>query len=154
MADSVKKWVLRIQGLDRFVPNGDSVKDEFELLSFNHGVYAQNLPDGSRQVQLQDINVMRASDAATPILFKLCMSGDVLDSVVLELRSLQDERETFLLRYELLKARVGAVSPGGGPQSPDPALVESIMFSYERLRMHVHNGGGHKSTVDIVPPKP
>jgi type VI protein secretion system component Hcp len=153
MTNIVKKWVMRLSGIDRYVPKGDNVKDEFEILSFNHGVYAQNLPDGSRQVQVQDINVMRASDALTPVLFKICMSGEILDSVIIELRTVQDERETFVMRYELLKARIGAVSPGGSPQGQDPALVESLMLSYERLRMHVHNSHD-KSTVDIVPPKP
>jgi type VI protein secretion system component Hcp len=153
MTNSVKKWIMRLGGIDRYVPKGDSVKDEFEIFSFSHGVYAQNLPDGSRQVQLQDINVMRASDALTPVLFKICMSGDVLDSVVLELRTIQDERETFVVRYELLKARIGAVTPGGSPQSQEPALVESLVVSFERMRMHVHNAH-EKSTVDIVPPKP
>ncbi|GIK54120.1 MAG: hypothetical protein BroJett014_30930 [Planctomycetota bacterium] len=153
MTNTARKWVLRISNLDRFVPKGDSVKDEFELLSFSHGIYAHSLPDGSRQVQMQDINVMRASDAATPVLFKLCLSGDVLDSVVLELRTIDDDRDVFLMRYELLKARVAAVNPGGSPQSGDPALVEGLTFTCERLRMHVHNRDGH-STVDLTPPKP
>lgn len=153
MTNNVKKWVMRLGGIDRFVPKGDSVNDEFDIFSFSHGVYAQNLPDGSRQVQLQEINVMRASDALTPLLFKICMSGDVLDSVIIDLRTTQDERETFVLRYELLKARISSVSPGGSPHSQDPALVESLTISFERMRMHVHNTH-EKSTVDIVPPKP
>ncbi len=154
MTDIIKKWTMRVQGLDRHVSKNDSVKDEWELISFSHGVFAHgSAPDGSRVVQLQDLHLMRFSDSATPILFKLCESGDALDSVIIELRTLQDEREVFLMRYELLKARIVSVSPAGGPQGSEIALTESLQLTCERLRMHVKSGAGY-STIDMVPPKP
>jgi type VI secretion system Hcp family effector len=143
MADEVKKFCsMRVVGLDRYVRQGDSVRDRFDIMSFNHGIYADpQIAGAPRRVQIYDVSAVRECDAATPIFMRLCQTGDALPSVTFEIRAEKDGKEIYRMTYELLNARVSRVNAnasvhGGMEYRP----FEDIAFTFEKLRINVTEG--------------
>ncbi|MBZ0136413.1 MAG: type VI secretion system tube protein Hcp [Planctomycetes bacterium] len=155
MSDEVKKsWIMRIQGLDRFARSGDNVRDKCDIMSFSHGIYADPPMSGSpRRVQLYDVSIVRETDAATPLLMRLCQTGDTLQQVTVEMRAEKDGKEIYRLVYELLNARISRLHPGGGIHGPDYRPVEDIGLSFEKLRIHVKEGE-QQGSAELTPTSP
>lgn len=155
MSDEIKKtWTMRIQGLDRYLRSGDNVRDKCDILSFNHGIYAEPPMQGSpRRVHLYDLTVVRETDAATPILMRLCHTGDTLQSVSVELRAEKDGKEIYRLVYELLNARISRVNPGGSVHGSDYRPIEDVGISFEKLRVHTREGE-QQGSAELTPPSP
>jgi type VI protein secretion system component Hcp len=93
-----------------------------------------------RRVHMYDVSVVRFSDAATPVLMRLCQTGDTLNSVVVEVRAEKDGKELYRMAYELLNAKVSRINPGGSSGGMDYQPVEDVGFSFEKLRVSVTNG--------------
>jgi type VI secretion system Hcp family effector len=142
MADEIKKFcTMRVIGLDRFLKQGDSVRDKSDVFSFNHGIYADPQMAGApRRVQIYDVSAVRESDAATPIFMRLCQTGDMLSSVIFEMRAEKDGKEIYRMTYELLNARVSRVNASASLHSTEHHPVEDIAFTFEKLRINVTEG--------------
>jgi type VI protein secretion system component Hcp len=155
MSNDVKKsWTMHIQGLDRYVRSGDSVRDKWDILSFNHGIYADPPVAGvPRRTQVFDMSIMRESDAATPVLMRLCQTGDILPVVLIEMRAEKDGKEIYRLTYELLNATIGRVNTSALMHSPDYRATEDIGIAFEKLRMKVVDGEQHAGA-ELTPSSP
>lgn len=155
MSDEIKKtWTMRIQGLDRFVRSGDNVRDKCDIMSFSHGIYADPpMPGAPRRVQVYDLSVVRETDAATPILMRLCQTGDTLQSVIVEMRAEKDGKEVYRLVYELLNAKISRLHPGGSVHGQDFRPIEDVGISFEKIRVHVKEGE-QQGSAELTPPSP
>ncbi|MCA8914319.1 MAG: type VI secretion system tube protein Hcp [Planctomycetes bacterium] len=142
MSDEIKKnWTLKVNGLDRHVKPGDSVRDKCELTSVSHGIYAdQPMAGQPRRTQIYDLSVARETDAATPIFMRLCQTGEVLSQVIVELVAEKDGKEIYRLTYELLNARISRVNTGGSAHGPDFRPYDDMAFTFEKMRMRVTEG--------------
>lgn len=155
MTDDIKQsWSMRINSLARFLKPGDNVSDKCDIMSFSHGLGAEPQAAGNpRRVYMYDVSVMRYSDAATPVLMRLCQTGESLNSVVIETRAEKDGKEIYRMTYELLNARVSRVNPSGSAGGPDYRPIEDVGFSFEKLRMNVAEGE-QKGSAELTPPAP
>lgn len=153
MADEIiRKWRAHVPGLGNHALPGDNVPETFEIMSVSHGMHFDPGYGGhAARTHVQDIALVRGVDAATPVFLKLCATADPLPLVKLELVSLKDNVEISRVEYELIDARVSSTHMGGSPMGGDPAMTESLMLRYEKLKMKVVQGG-HNGHVQVVPP--
>ncbi|MBE7491882.1 MAG: type VI secretion system tube protein Hcp [Planctomycetes bacterium] len=153
MADDItRKWRMTIPGLGNHALPGDNVPETFDVLSVSHGLnYDPGYGGQSPRTHVQELALMRAVDAATPVFFKLCATADPMPLVKLELTAWRDNVEISRMEYELVDARVSSVHTGGSAFGGDPAMSESLMLRFEKLRMRVVQGG-HTGHVQVVPP--
>jgi len=155
MSDEIKKtWTMHIPGLERFARAGDNVSEKCDMLSMSHGMYADPpVPGTPRRVQVYDVSVMRETDAATPVLMRLCQTGDTLQQVVIEMRAEKDGKEVYRLVYELLNAKIGRVNLGGSVHGFEYRPNEDLGISFEKLRIHVKEGE-QQGSAELTPPSP
>ncbi|MCA8918743.1 MAG: type VI secretion system tube protein Hcp [Planctomycetes bacterium] len=155
MSDEIKQsWSVRFNSLARFLKAGDSVSDKCDILSFSHGMSAEAQVAGSpRRVHMYDVSVVRYCDAATPVLMRLCQTGESLPSVVIEMRAEKDGKELYRMAFEILNARVSRINPGGSSGSMDYRPIEDIGFTFEKLRVNVTHGEQNGSA-ELTPPSP
>ncbi|MCB9893113.1 MAG: type VI secretion system tube protein Hcp [Planctomycetes bacterium] len=155
MSDEIKKqWTLKINGLDRFVKPGDSVRDKCELSSVSHGIFAdQPMAGQPRRTQIYDLSVARETDAATPIFMRLCQTGEALPQVIVELVAEKDGKEIYRLTYELLNARISRVNTGGSVHGQDFRPYDDMAFTFEKMRMRVTEGEQNGSA-ELKPTSP
>ncbi|MCA8910953.1 MAG: type VI secretion system tube protein Hcp [Planctomycetes bacterium] len=155
MTDDIKQsWTIRFNSLGRFLKSGDNVSDKCDILSFSHGMAAEPPAAGApRRVHLYDVSVMRYSDAATPVLMRLCQTGDSLNSVVIEMKAEKDGKEIYRMAFEILNARVSRINPGGSAGGMDYKPVEDVGFTFEKLRVHVTHGEQNGSA-ELTPQSP
>ena len=144
MSDEIKKtWIMRCIGLDRHVKPGDSVRDKCDVLSVNHGIYADPpTPGQPRRTQIYDFNVSRETDAATPIFMRLCQTGEALTQLVIEMVAEKDGKEIYRLTYDLQNARISRVNTGGSVHvhGADYRPMDDMGLTFEKLRMRVTEG--------------
>lgn len=155
MTDDIKQtWTLRFNSLGRFLKSGDNVGDKCEIMSFSHGMASDPQVAGSpRRVHMYDVSVVRYCDAATPVLMRLCQTGESLNSVVIEMRAEKDGKELYRMAFEILNARVSRINPGGSSGSMDYRPIEDIGFTFEKLRVFVTHGEQNGSA-ELTPPSP
>ncbi len=151
MPDEItKQWRMRIPGLRNHALPGDSVPETTEFMSLSHGVHFDpGYAGGNSQVHVQDVNLFRYSDAATPVFMKLCATADPMPQVFLDLVTLKDGVEISRMEYELVNARVSSVAPGGSNSGPD-GMSEGLTLRFEKMKLRVVQGGS-SSHVDLVP---
>ena len=157
MTDDYKKtWTMRIVDFDRHLRPTDAHPGKFELQSFHMGLYSDQPNSGQpRNVHMSDVSVMRESDAATPILMRLCHSGEVLPKVVIEMITEKDGVEVSRMTFELVNASIANISPGGSPHGTGPGIgmQETLSLRYEKLKSSVIEGE-RKGGAELVPPAP
>lgn len=157
MTDEYKKtWTMRIVDFDRHLRPTDAHPGKFELQSFHVALYAdQPMAGQPRNVHMSDAGISRESDAATPILMRLCHSGEVLPKVLIEMITEKDGVEVTRMTFELINATIATVSPGGSPHGMGPGvgMQESISMRYEKLKSSVIEGE-RKGGAELVAPTP
>lgn len=152
--EPVKKWTLKIADFDRYLRPGDSVPSRFPVQSCSMGVAAEPPYNGQpRRTNVFDVSLVRNSDAATPILMRLCAAGEVLHSVTIELVAEKDGTEVFRMSIEMINAVINSVYPNGSEFSSGFGLSESISFQYEKLRISAKEGE-HKGGADMQQQRP
>lgn len=151
MSDEItKQWRMRVPGLRNHALPGDSVPETMEILSLSHGIHFDpGYAGSSPQVHVQDLNLYRYSDAATPVFMKLCATADPMPQVFFDLVTQKGGVEIARMEYELVNARVSSLSPGGSGGGPD-GLSEGLTLRFEKLKLRVVQGG-NTSHVDLVP---
>ena len=156
MSDEFKNiWTLKVTGLDRFLQPGDSIAQTFELLSFSHGIQEEPPTAGQpRRVSLYEFSAVRYCDPASPYFMRLCQTGDQLPQVVASMRSENDGKIVFLMRFELQNARVTGVRPGGSSGSGmDSRPVEEVCFRCEKMKVYVEQAE-QRGSATLNPPRP
>ncbi len=152
--EPTKKWSFKIADFDRYLRASDAVPSRFPLQSCSLGVYAEPLGSGQpRRANLYDVTVFRQCDAATPVLMRLCATGEVLHSVSLELVAEKDGTEVFRMSVEMINATISSVYPNGADMAPGFGMTESISFQYEKLRV-IAVEGEKKGSADLTPQRP
>lgn len=152
--EPVKKWSFKIVDFDRYLRPTDSLPSCFPVQSCSLGVAAEPPYAGNpRRANLFDINLIRQSDAATPVFMRLCAAGEVLHSVLLELVAEKDGTEVFRMNLELVNATINSVYPNGSDMAPGLGLTESLSFQYEKLRV-MATEREKKGGADLTPQRP
>jgi type VI secretion system secreted protein Hcp len=138
---------LRVDSLEG--ESEDSVhKGEIEILSWSWaasqtGTGGQGGGLGAGKVEIQDIEIRKYADRASPVLYKLCCSGQHIASADLTVRKAGGEALEYLkLRFEDLMITSYKVS--GDPK--DDQIVETVRLNFTRAGItytpQVGGGGG------------
>jgi type VI secretion system secreted protein Hcp len=117
---------------------GESPADAIEVLSFHWGVSQLGsrggTAGGAGQAHVQDFSFVKRADAASPLLFLRCCTGERLAEAVFLVRRESGERRECL-RYTFHDVRVASVRPGGSSQAADDFPAEEISLSFARCEV-------------------
>ncbi|MFO7497030.1 MAG: type VI secretion system tube protein Hcp [Desulfobacterales bacterium] len=127
---------LRIDGI-----KGESTDDKhrewIEVLSFSWGCSQQagasQVGSGGRssgRADFADLTIVKPLDAATPLLFKACATGEHIKEVILELCRAGGDKLKWM-EYKMSDVTVSSVAVSGGGGG-DP--TESVSFNYGRIQ--------------------
>ena len=135
----------------------DKHKDEVEVLSWSWGVStgasgAQGSGGGDGKASFSDFNFTHRVDKASPVLFKMCATGEHIKEATITARKAGKGQQEFLI-IKMSDVIVTSVQSGGGgndgstaesvglrfakvdleykPQRPDGALDASLHFKYD-----------------------
>jgi len=135
----------------------DKHKDEVEVLSWSWGVStgasgAQGSGGGDGKASFSDFNFTHRVDKASPVLFKMCATGEHIKEATITARKAGKGQQEFLI-IKMSDVIVTSVQAGGGgndgstaesvglrfakvdleykPQRPDGALDASLHFKYD-----------------------
>lgn len=122
---------------------GESVRKghegHIELMSFSFGA---NNPTtigsggggGAGKVSLSPFSVVKATDAASPIIFQNCCQGKHFPKATLTLYKAGGEEAVDYLKYEFEKVFVEDVN-WSGASGGDDRPMESVAFAYGKVTM-------------------
>lgn len=110
----------------------DKHKDEIDVLAWSWGMSQSGSMHtggggGAGRVNVQDLNLTKYVDAATPILMQFCATGTHVDEVVLTLRKAGGDQMEYL-KLTLKKAIITNVSTGGS--GGEDKLTENITINF------------------------
>lgn len=123
---------------------GESTDDKhsewIEILSFSFGVsqpatvsHSSGGAVGAERANLQDFVVTKATDKASPKLFKSCCSGEHLDEVTLELCRATGDKQKYM-QYKMKDVLVSSYQPGGSSGS-ETLPIESVSFNFGKIEI-------------------
>ena len=112
-------------------------KDEFELLSFSHGVSqpaqaAASTAGGATTGRCNhtDMSVTKMLDVGSPVLNQNCCTGKHINQITLTVRRADGDKSIPYMVYKLTDVVVSSVSIGGGA---DSVPVETVTFNYAKI---------------------
>src|SRR5215471_4722574 len=88
---------------------------------------------GSGKVQVQDLQIVKYVDNATPTLFKMCCDGTHIDSVVLTVRKAGGDKSLEYLTIALDTAIISSISTGGA--AGGDRIQEQITLNFAKVAM-------------------
>jgi type VI secretion system secreted protein Hcp len=128
---------LKIDGV-----NGEATRKGFEkqmeILSFSWGasnpstVGAGGGGGGGGKVSVSSFNVMKKSDAASPILFQACCKGDHFAKAAVTLNKAAGATALDFIKYEFEEVYVDSVQ-WSGSSGGDDTPTESVSFSFGKV---------------------
>jgi type VI secretion system secreted protein Hcp len=128
---------LKIDGV-----NGEATRKGFEkqmeILSFSWGasnpstVGAGGGGGGGGKVSVSSFNVMKKSDAASPILFQACCKGDHFAKAAVTLNKAAGSTALDFIKYEFEEVYVDSVQ-WSGSSGGDDTPTESVSFSFGKV---------------------
>ena len=102
----------------------DKHKNEIDVLSFHWGISR----DQRGRAQVEDFQVVKYVDAATPLLFDAVCSGQHVDDALFSVRRTGKEQQDFLkIRFE--GVLVSSVTPAG--TAGTDALMEQVSLDFQ-----------------------
>lgn len=148
---------LRLEGPNVEGESTDSVHTgEFELYSFSFG--ASNpvtIGSGSTgmaggKVSLSSFNVMKKSDKASPILFKMCANGEHFDKATVTLRKAGGAggQQEYLI-YTFEKVFVESIQ-WSGSTGGDDTPTESLSLAYGTFKIAYHPQKSEDGSLDAA----
>ena len=130
----VVKYILHIDGIAT-----DTVSAPFESYSFsaaNIGSQASGSGAGAGKVTFNPFSITREIDKASPVLFKACITGQLIAKVTLELLpAVQKGTAVPFLVVALKDVFVSAISEAGNVHGGIP--LEEIVFSFRIFQVTV-----------------
>ena len=128
------KYILHIDGIAT-----DTVSAPFESYSFsaaNIGSQASGSGAGAGKVTFNPFSITREIDKASPVLFKACITGQLIAKVTLELLpAVQKGTASPFLVVALKDVFVSAISEAGNVHGGIP--LEEIVFSFRSFQVTV-----------------
>ena len=128
---------LKIAGV-----NGEATRKGFEkqmeILSFSWGasnpstIGAGGGGGGGGKVSVSSFNVMKKSDAASPILFQACCKGDHFAKAAVTLNKAAGANALDFIKYEFEEVYVDSVQ-WSGSSGGDDTPTESVSFSFGKV---------------------
>lgn len=128
---------LKIEGVD-----GESTRKGFEkqmeIQSFSFGaanpstVGAGGGGGGGGRVSVSSFNIMKRSDAASPLLFLACCQGDHYKSAVVTLNKSAGKAPIDFIKYEFEEVYVDNIQ-WSGASGGDDTPTESVSFSFGKV---------------------
>jgi type VI secretion system secreted protein Hcp len=128
---------LKIDGV-----NGEATRKGFEkqmeILSFSWGasnpstIGAGGGGGGGGKVSVSSFNIMKKSDAASPILFQACCKGDHFPSAIVTLNKAAGSAALDFIKYEFDEVYVDSVQ-WSGSSGGDDTPMESVSFSFGKV---------------------
>lgn len=118
----------------------DKHKDWIEVLSFSFGMVqpasatASSAGGGTAErVNLQDLQVVKHVDKASPKLYELCCSGKHIANVTVELCRAGGDKLKYM-EVKMEQVIISNCAPGGHSQGSDGFPTESISFNYGKIK--------------------
>jgi type VI secretion system secreted protein Hcp len=131
---------LKIEGIDG-ESSDDKHASQVEVLSYSHHVAQQGGASTSRvqgqtgaRADLGDLSVVKVIDKASPNLFKYCVAGTHIPTVVLELCAAAGDKHTYM-KYTLSDCVVSSVRPGGSSGCDGVRPLEEVAFRYAKIEL-------------------
>jgi type VI secretion system secreted protein Hcp len=128
---------LKIDGVD-----GESTRKGFEkqmeIQSFSFGasnpstVGAGGGGGGGGKVSVSSFNIIKKSDAASPLLFLACCQGDHYKSAVVTLNKAAGKAPIDFIKYEFEEVYVDNIQ-WSGSSGGDDTPTESVSFSFGKV---------------------
>ena len=128
---------LKIDGV-----NGESTRKGFEkqmeIHSFNWGasnpttIGAGGGGGGGGKVAVSSFNIMKKSDAASPLLFQACCQGDHYAKATVTLNKAGGKAPVDFIKYEFEKVYVESVQ-WSGSTGGDDTPSESVSFAFGKV---------------------
>jgi type VI secretion system secreted protein Hcp len=128
---------LKIDGV-----NGESTRKGFEkqmeIQSFSWGaanpatIGAGGGGGGGGKVSVSTFNIMKKSDAASPLLFQACCQGDHYDKATVTLNKAGGKSPVDFIKYEFEKVYVENIQ-WSGSSGGDDTPSESVSFAFGKV---------------------
>jgi type VI secretion system secreted protein Hcp len=128
---------LKIDGV-----NGESTRKGFEkqmeIQSFSWGaanpatIGAGGGGGGGGKVSVSTFNIMKKSDAASPLLFQACCQGDHYDKATVTLNKAGGKAPVDFIKYEFEKVYVENIQ-WSGSSGGDDTPTESVSFAFGKV---------------------
>ncbi|MGH7421958.1 MAG: Hcp family type VI secretion system effector [Gemmatimonadales bacterium] len=128
---------LKIDGVD-----GESTRKGFEkqmeIQSFSFGasnpstIGAGGGGGGGGKVSVSSFNVMKKSDAASPLLFLTCCQGDHYKTAVVTLNKSAGKAPIDFIKYEFEEVYVDNIQ-WSGASGGDDTPMENVSFSFAKV---------------------
>jgi type VI secretion system secreted protein Hcp len=128
---------LKIDGV-----NGESTRKGFEkqmeIQSFSWGaanpatIGAGGGGGGGGKVSVSTFNIMKKSDAASPLLFQACCQGDHYDKATVTLNKAGGKAPVDFIKYEFEKVYVENIQ-WSGASGGDDTPTESVSFAFGKV---------------------
>jgi len=128
---------LKIEGVD-----GESTRKGFEkqmeIQSFNFGasnpstIGAGGGGGGGGKVSVSSFNILKRSDAASPLLFLACCQGDHYPTAVVTLNKSAGKAPIDFIKYEFEEVYVDNIQ-WSGASGGDDTPTESVSFSFAKV---------------------
>jgi type VI secretion system secreted protein Hcp len=118
----------------------DKHKDWIEILSFSHGMTqpasatASSAGGGTAErVNLQDLQIAKHLDKASPKLYELCCSGKHIANVTIELCRAGGDKLKYM-EVKMDQVIISNVAPGGHSQGTDGFPTENVSFNFGKIK--------------------
>jgi type VI secretion system secreted protein Hcp len=111
---------------------------QMEILSFSFGasnpstIGAGGGGTGGGKVSVSSFNIMKRSDAASPLLFQACCQGDHYPKAVVTLNKAGGKAAVDFIKYEFEKVYVESVQ-WSGASGGDDTPTESVSFAFGKV---------------------
>lgn len=128
---------LKIEGVD-----GEATRKGFEkqmeIQSFSWGasnpatIGAGGGGGGAGKVSVSSFNIMKKSDAASPLLFQACCQGDHYAKAIVTLNKAGGKSPVDFIKYEFEKVYVESVQ-WSGSSGGDDTPMENVSFAFGKV---------------------
>jgi type VI secretion system secreted protein Hcp len=116
----------------------DSHKGEIDVLSWTWGASQSGTSHlgggaGSGKVQINDLEIVKYTDRASPVLFFLCCRGEHIPSAVLTVRKSGGAKPLEYVKITLDKVFVTSCAVGGA--SDQDRITEKVKLNFSKVKV-------------------
>ena len=127
---------LKISGIDG-ESKDDQHKDEIELISINWGATQSGTSGygggaGAGRVSMENVDVVKKFDKASPKLMLACCNGKHIPDAVVTIRKAGEEQQEYM-KIKLNDVIVTSVTAGGSGEDEIP--IENVSFDYGKIEV-------------------
>jgi type VI secretion system secreted protein Hcp len=129
---------LKLDGIEGESPDGKHSK-EIELLSYSFGAVQPGTSGhggggGSGKVAMQDLEVVKRTDKASPKLFLACCTGEHIKTATLSIRKAGGSQQDYLV-VKLSDILVSSMKNGGASEGRDDIPTEHVALNFSKIEV-------------------